>query len=299
MRVTQNMLTGFAARSLQQNQNKLLKVQSELSTGNKINRASDDPAGMRKILDYRTSLSRIAQYQNNISAGSLRIKTAETTLDTVDKLLTQAKETAMDNATSEASARELAADGIRSVFDQVMSLANTQDGDTYLFSGHESDAVPFTRDDTYTATYHGDDNAFRIKTGDTSQLEIDTSGTSVFTGTPTDGVNVFDAMRDVAVALEADPLDTDILDEAIGRLDEGIQQIQNSRQGLSLRYSQLESTQAHLKSVDQLVTGYLADTQKADKTEAAVQLSAQELAYEAAISTVSTMFDNSLIKFLS
>ena len=113
MRITQNMLTGFANVTLQQSQSKLLKTQTQLSTGNKINKASDDPAGMRKILDYRGSLSRIAQYKDNISIGKERIKTAESTLDTIQDLLTEAKEIALDNEGNEPSVRATAAESLQ------------------------------------------------------------------------------------------------------------------------------------------------------------------------------------------
>ena len=299
MRVTQNMLTNFSTRALQQSQGKLFKTQEQLSTGNKINRASDDPQGMRKILDYRSSLSQIAQYKENISAGKERVEMAETTLDAVQDLLTQAKETAMDNATSEFSSRGAAAQNIRGVMEQAMGLANARIGKEYLFAGYLSDAAPFTIDGGYNVTYHGDDNAVYVKTGDTGKVEINTSGSAVFTGASlTDGTNVFDAMRDVAAALESEPMDSTVLDEAVNRLGKGIEQIQVSRQGISMRYSQLKSSEASLGSLDQIITNRLSNTQKVDTVQAAVELKAQQLAYEAALSTVSRMFDLSLMKFL-
>jgi flagellar hook-associated protein 3 FlgL len=37
----------------------MLKTQEQISSGKRINRPSDDPIGMGKVLDFRTTLSQI------------------------------------------------------------------------------------------------------------------------------------------------------------------------------------------------------------------------------------------------
>ena len=84
MRVTNNMMSNTMTRYLMWQSEGIFKVQEQISTQRKINRSSDNPAGMRKILDYRSQIATVDQYFTNIERGTTRLELTEITLDALN-----------------------------------------------------------------------------------------------------------------------------------------------------------------------------------------------------------------------
>jgi len=145
MRVTDNMKYALAIgnmNSLQQGYNELL---TKLATQKRINRPSDDPTGLMKVLDCRQTLSSIAQYQSNIERGKTWIAMTETTLSGIRGLLAQVEVAAGNFATETPSSRTILAGQVREMRDQIHALANTSLGGNYLFSGSLVGTEPFSK----------------------------------------------------------------------------------------------------------------------------------------------------------
>ena len=69
-----------------------------IASGKQINRASDDPQGMARILDTRQVLSSLDQYQRNITQAELRTQALETTLAAVDDFVESARRIVVEPA---------------------------------------------------------------------------------------------------------------------------------------------------------------------------------------------------------
>ena len=67
MRVTNNMMANNMMSQIHRLNEELLMVQEKISSQKKLNRPSDDPLGMSKVLDFRSEISVIDQYQDNIA----------------------------------------------------------------------------------------------------------------------------------------------------------------------------------------------------------------------------------------
>ena len=63
MRVTNNMLSSQLILNLNRNAQQMNTTQTQLATGRKINKPSDDPVGITYSLRYRAELSSNEQYQ--------------------------------------------------------------------------------------------------------------------------------------------------------------------------------------------------------------------------------------------
>ena len=59
MRITNSMMSNNITRYLMRQSEALYKVQEQIATQRKINRPSDDPVGMRKVLDYRNKIATV------------------------------------------------------------------------------------------------------------------------------------------------------------------------------------------------------------------------------------------------
>ncbi|MGA9478389.1 MAG: flagellar hook-associated protein FlgL [Desulfobacterales bacterium] len=144
MRITSKMMTGNIAENLYRQAEQILKSQKAVATGKRIQRVSDDPVGMGKVLDYRRSLASIEQYQQNVARGKMRLEMNETVLDDATGLLNSAVNVAVEASSGPLDTRPILAEEVRNLRLQLVQLANSKIGDTYLYAGHQTDVAPYS-----------------------------------------------------------------------------------------------------------------------------------------------------------
>jgi flagellar hook-associated protein 3 FlgL len=130
---------------LQRQSGQLFSVQTEIATQKRLNKPSDDPGGMARVLDYRSQIAVIEQYLHNIGQGQTLVQTTELTLDLIDDLIDLAREIAQThgNPGSSPAVRQLAANEVRNLYQQLVEVINTKSGSDYIFSGHQTDTPSF------------------------------------------------------------------------------------------------------------------------------------------------------------
>ena len=143
MRVTNSMIANTMTRHLMRQSESIYRVQEQIATQKKINRPSDDPIGMRKILQYRNQIATVDQYMDNIQKATTRLESTELTLKVIDDLVAVVREISQQQAKGTTQSRLFAADQVRDLYDQVVELANFKNGSTYMFSGHKTDRPAF------------------------------------------------------------------------------------------------------------------------------------------------------------
>lgn len=143
MRVTNNQMTNAITGSLFKQAQRLLKAQITVATEKIINKPSDDPIGMYKILDYRKILSSIDQYNSNITQGKTWIEFSETVLGEIETLLNTVQHIAVEQSSGDLDTRESALREVENIYGQVLGLANTTLGNRYIYSGHKANTAPF------------------------------------------------------------------------------------------------------------------------------------------------------------
>jgi flagellar hook-associated protein 3 len=145
-RVTDQMRYEMLNNSIFHTQGKYSELMEKLATQKQVNKPSDDPLGMGKILDYRSAKAYISNYQENITSSQSWLSATESSLSNINDILTKVKETAVSQATATATAstRQIAADALEPLIEQIRSKANTKFGNRYLFSGTMTDTEPFS-----------------------------------------------------------------------------------------------------------------------------------------------------------
>jgi flagellar hook-associated protein 3 FlgL len=156
MRVTNKMMTDNIAVNLSRQIQQLYEKQKMISSGKKIHSTSDDPIAAGKVLDYRKTLDSIEQYQHNIALGKTRLELGETVLDETYELLNSAINLATDEASGNLDTRPTTLEEIKALRDQIVHLANSKLGDNYLYSGHQTDTVPFSHQIEINGAVPGD-----------------------------------------------------------------------------------------------------------------------------------------------
>jgi flagellar hook-associated protein 3 FlgL len=303
MRVTNNMMTDSLVRYLTTQNEALYERQTIIASQKRINKPSDDPIGTGKIMDYRQTLASIEQYQTNIQRGKTRLEVTESNLDLVDDLLQLAKGLAETETDESTESRQLAAEEVKTIYDQVLDLANLELDGNYLFSGYKTQTAPFSRDDSmattfdrFTVAYNGDDGDARFIVAQNTEIAIEADGRPLFHNAAGGGINIFDAMRDLIVGLEND--DTDAIYAQVGMIDQAQSQIDNIRAANSPIAYQLETTENHWNNYKSKIQDLLGKEEEADITQAVVELQSIELAYQTTLATAARIIQPGLIDFL-
>ncbi|EGB13276.1 flagellar hook-associated protein 3 [Pseudodesulfovibrio mercurii] len=158
MRVTQQMLFDRYVFNLNTSLTSLMDLNIKAQTQKAINKPSDDPTGMTRILDHRDTLRSLDQYSENISTAKGWLGSADEALMQVSTILTRAKELATQAATGtvDDNNREQISYEMRSLFEQLVSLSNSDFEDNSIFAGHKTDGAAFkqimwltTNDETF------------------------------------------------------------------------------------------------------------------------------------------------------
>ena len=301
MRVSNRQMVNIVKSDLFRNAAQLLKAQERVATRKLINRPSDDPIGMGKVLDYRKTLSSIDQYNTNIVSAKSRTEFTDTLLENLNDLLGQARRILTEHSNDLGpELRQGAAQQVEGIYDQVLAIANTKYDGNYLFAGHKTDSQPFTKDANYTAMYHGDRGQVNIIVGEGAQVRINLTGDDVFTGAAVaSGTNVFDDLKALKDALEADPFDAVAVSNLTDNLEKGVNQVEGAAVKQSITYKRLETTENHWDKFKNCVVDMLSKIEDADLATAIVELQAQETAYEVSLATAAKMFNKkSLVDFL-
>jgi flagellar hook-associated protein 3 len=181
MRVTNSMVTNSVTYNIQQALQKYLSLETQMSTGKRIAKPSDDPVGTLRDLSYRTELSKLSQYQENVTQGQNWLNNYDSVLDDVNTLLTDAKDVAlaMSNDTYDTEQRVASASQVESIFDRIVQLSNTQIGGRQMFSGHRTQLEPL-RVGTAGVTYVGDSGQIQFETASGVRQTININATNVF-----------------------------------------------------------------------------------------------------------------------
>ncbi|MFQ5498437.1 MAG: flagellar hook-associated protein FlgL [Candidatus Zixiibacteriota bacterium] len=181
MRVTNSMIAGRVTFNLQRALGRFLAQQTQMSSGRRINRASDDPIGTQRDLTYRTELAKNEQYRKNVSVAQTWTSTYDRVLGDLKNIVSSAKEIAiaMSNGTFDASAREAGAAEIKSMFDQIMQLSASEIEGKFMFSGFRTSQKALAATSN-GVTYQGDQGVieFSIQTG--TRLDINMTADNVF-----------------------------------------------------------------------------------------------------------------------
>ena len=156
MRISSKMMTTNVATNLFRQAGEILGAQKRVASGKRIQRISDDPVAMAKVLDYRRTLATIEQYQQNVDRGKMRLEMSETILNNASELVNSAFNIAVEAATGPLDTRPVLADEVQNIRLQLTQLANSKLGDSHLYAGHKTDIAPYSHSFEITGGVPGD-----------------------------------------------------------------------------------------------------------------------------------------------
>ena len=296
MRVSNRQIMDTITKNLFQNEKRLLELQNKISSGKRINQPSDDPLGMKRVLDYRKLLAQIKQYKKNLAYGETWLKDTESVLGSISDLLRRAKEIAVYQATgtSTAQTREIAAQEVKNLYDQIIQLANSKWKGNFIFAGYQTktNLPPFSRDEDYNATYQGDTGKIEVIVGEGNKVTINLHGQEVFS----QEVDIFLTLKELKESLENN--DPEMIGSLVEEIDKAFNQIDRYRAEIGARINRLESAENYWNNLKLNIEKALSDTEDADLTQVMTDLLNQQAVYQASLATTARIIQPSLIDFL-
>ncbi len=182
MRVTNKMISDRILRNLTNSTSRYLNLQTMASSGKRINRASDDPLGITKDLNFRSRLNDIAQFGINVQHAQSWLNFSDQAMNDINELIISAKDLGVQlgNDTYDEAARVAGATNALELFNQIMDAANSQFQGKYIFSGSRTNMAAMQANEIGVA-YQGDFQDMLMETERDSFLRINSLGSEFLT----------------------------------------------------------------------------------------------------------------------
>ncbi len=126
------------------------RLQEQVATGNRVNRPSDSPSDAYRILGLDSQKSATQNYINNLSDMEGFLGASSTIIENIISEFVEARKqmTQITSGTYGEQSRQRVAEGINSILEQIVMLANTKQSNRYLFGGSNTTSAPYVAERT-------------------------------------------------------------------------------------------------------------------------------------------------------
>lgn len=301
MRISSSTLYDVGVTALNDQLAKLVKTQQQIAAGRRILTPEDDPSGAALALEEEKALGVVNQYVDNIARARSTLGLEESVLANVSSILQNARQLVVNAGNPTLNAENLAALAVelRSHYDQILSEANSKDGQGgFLFSGYKTSTQPFTQT-TGAGVFAGDQGQAKVQISASRQLAISDSGQAVFNPGATNGSDIFDTLEDFITALNSGTITGANLDAALTQIDTAANNILRIRASIGTRLNELDSTEnTNLDAAFQHESS-LSNIRNLDYAKAITDLTRQQTSLEAAQQSFVKVQGLSLFNYLS
>jgi len=144
MRVTNQMLTNNFMRDVNTNLENMSKIQTQMTSGKQIQKPSDDPYKVSRVLQINSDISSNVQYGQNITDTTNYLDTTDTALGQAGDVLTRINELLVSSgdASYTSDERQANKNEINQKIAQLSQIMNTNYDGKYIFGGTRTDTKP-------------------------------------------------------------------------------------------------------------------------------------------------------------
>ena len=220
------------------------KLQSQVGSGERLERSSDDPVAAARLrgISRRTRLAEVDQASSDRATTDLRL--ADGALSSLANRVIRAKELAIQAASGSLTDndRGLIAEEIGAIREEILSLANARDAVGHALFGGEAAGQAY-EDVGGIVAYIGTANPPQSNLGDGQIVERSLVGQDIFEFTDAGGGNdLFAALAALSAALSAGGAGAaTAASDAIGSLDAGLDKLTTSQTVVGTRLAWIET----------------------------------------------------------
>lgn len=317
MRVTNSMLVNQFMRDTQNNLGNMQIIQKQLTSGKTVNKASDDPLKVSRIMQLNRDLKANEQYNKNIASTINYLDTADTALGQLNEVITNINEKliASGNASYSSEEREALRNTINEQIGHMGQILNTNFDGKYIFGGTRTGDKPVEivkdANETNHLTIAGGDDPKELAKLDTKltvevsqgvTLDYTNSVTDIFTFTNSKGEekDIRNIMDEIMNNLASD--DPEAIEKLTG---ENLTDIQDFQRHLLKIRSEVGAMQnrmddAKSKNEDETynMTEILSETEDIDFAETVINLMTLQSVYQASLQVSAKVLQPTLINYI-
>ncbi|MGC8594330.1 MAG: flagellar hook-associated protein FlgL [Candidatus Kryptoniota bacterium] len=294
MRINENQLISDLLYSIGQSRQSVDTLQAQISSGKLVNRPSDDPVLMQRLMLLQDQVNQNSMFRQNAGYAVSFLSSQSGALDQSVQLLTQIKGVILSAANDQNSSDQNAyASRLDEFIDQLLDLANTKFGDRYVFGGRQTTVQPFVMKSDRSGVLvnpEGVDGTLQVDIGYQMKAQYNITGAEAFSNGQifSDLIAIRNKMKSGAAPSQGD---IETIDSYLNQMISTNAKAGSMINRFQLIEQQLSSESDSLKST----ISALGDT---DIAAAVIQLQQKQIALNAALQTGAGIIQLSLANFL-
>jgi flagellar hook-associated protein 3 FlgL len=320
MRITNSMMLNSMMRNMSKNLNRMSKTEQMIETGKKFSLPSDDPIGVSKSLRLNTDVANMEQYKRNTEDALSWMETTEKSINNIVTVFQRARELTVQaaNETNSKDERNVIADEMTQLKEQIISIANTTYGGSYIFSGFKTNQALMDGNGNYLPVDLTKNESIEFNVGMSDRMAVNIVPQKLFgvigvatADDPVDAntiinsstpptykipqmIKVFDDL--IKLGLQGDS--TADINIGLKRLDIQFNNVNAVRSEVGVKANRLELTLNRIGDDTLNLKGLLSKNEDADMAEVIMNLKMQENVYQASLSGGARIIQPTLLDFL-
>jgi flagellar hook-associated protein 3 FlgL len=295
MRVDPNIVPDLVS-SINQAQQNLETAEQQMATGRSVNNLSDNPGAASAFVASEALSSQNDQFLTNLSDLQGKYQTADSALSNAVELMTTAISVGTEgaNGTESAANRQVLAQQVQGLQQQMLSLANASYEGTYVFAGTNVTTQPFTQNASAPSgvQYNGNSGVTTVQIAQGESTQTNVPGDQIFMNA---NGSVFQALNDLSNALTSGAG----IDSAVTEVQQAFSQLGAQQVFYGNALSQVQNSQNFLNQEQVNLTTQQTTLVGADLTQVVANASQEQAAEQAALSATGQLLSlPNLLSFL-
>jgi flagellar hook-associated protein 3 FlgL len=290
MRVTSGMSQRHVLADLRRVQERLANAQSQVSSGKRIEKPSDDPLGTERAMRLNDQLESTAAYRTAVDESRSWLDATDSALDSLNQIVQHVRELTLQaaNGSTSDAGRQAIKQQIDQLTEEAKSTLNSAYDGRYIFSGTKTDTPPYSA--ATGDAYQGDASPVVRQIGPGVSVQVNVTGDDVLSG-------LLPALRTLSSHLASN--DTAALGTSdLRAIDAGFDNLTAKRGVIGAITNRVDAAGTRLDDTADITTAFLSKTEDADLPQALTDLSAQQTALQAALRGGAALIQQSLMDFL-
>lgn len=294
MRITHTMVSDTSLRNMRNNLERLDILHNQISTGKRVSRPSEDPAGTARTLTYNTDIANGETYLRTMDSAVTWLNATDDALAEAGNLLQRARELAVqganDGALTPADMANIGAE-VDHILSQMVVTGNASLRGQRLFAGELIDADPFTPTGGAPGyTYTGDTGTMEREYDLGAYVTINTPGQATLGPAITALYNLRNNLNagNSAAISSAD----------LTAIDGAIDTILSARADIGAKTNRIEAAADRQSLLQVNLQNLRSKVEDVDLVEAISKFSVRETVYKASLEVSGKAIQPSLLDYL-
>jgi flagellar hook-associated protein 3 FlgL len=300
MRVSSATLHEATLQHIRDAQSRIARLQTQIASGRRIERPSDDAAGAIRAIEVRAAMRARTQWSRNLTLARQHVNATENALDAVSTIAAEARVIAVQSDGSQTDdALAARAAQINGLLESLLSEANQSQDGVHLFAGSDTRQAPLEAQRDAQGDIAGVVLRSRAPLGELRREVAEGAVVSVNAG-PGEvfgaDLELFENLISLRDALRAG--DRDAAAALQPRLDEDLERIGIAQTVNGVLTQRLDHLEERLEQETLQLEAARSAVEDVDLAQAVIDYQEEQAVLEAALSLSARLLDMTLARYL-